>query len=254
MKILISPAKTLDFESASPFSTFTMPQFLGDSCELMDQLKTHTPEDLSTLMKISAKLGDLNYARNQDWQIPFTQENAKACIFAFKGDVYTGLEAETLTKKEITFAQDHLRILSGLYGLLKPLDLIQPYRLEMGTKLSNTRGDNLYQFWADTLTKTLREEENKVVINLASNEYSKAVDLKHFDLPVITPVFKDMKNGQYKIISFFAKKARGLMSRYIIQERIKKAEDIKYFDIAGYSFNSKLTRGNEWVFTRSEAS
>lgn len=253
MKILISPAKTLDFEQPSPINDHTTPAFLDESCALMDQLKTCSPDMLSSMMKISDKLGELNYARNQDWQVPFTQENAKACVYAFKGDVYTGLDAESLSKKEITFAQKHLRILSGLYGVLKPLDLIQAYRLEMGTKFQNDRGADLYQFWGDQINEALKAEEKQCVINLASNEYAKAAKLKCLDVPVITPVFKDFKNGQYKIISFFAKKARGLMSRYIIQHGITKPEEIKAFDVAGYAFNPEMSKETEWVFTRKEA-
>ncbi len=255
MQIIISPAKTLDFETKPKLTDYTLPAFLDDSCELMDQLKLLSPADLSNLMKISEKLGELNYERNQSWQVPFTPDNAKQCIYAFKGDVYTGLEAENLNKKELRFAQKHLKILSGLYGLLKPLDLIQPYRLEMGTRFVNNKGDNLYQFWGDKLTKAINKdlEENPVLINLASNEYSKVLNLKSMDAEIITPVFKDMKNGTYKLISFYAKKARGLMSRFIITNKITDPQRIKEFDLAGYQFNQSLTRGNDWVFTRDEA-
>ncbi len=254
MQIIISPAKTLDFETKPKFTDHSRPAFLDDSCELMDQLKQLDPTDLSSLMKISEKLGQLNYQRNQSWQLPFSPENAKQCLYAFKGDVYSGLEADQLNKKDIQFAQKHLRILSGLYGLLKPLDLIQPYRLEMGTRLSNEKGNNLYQFWGDKLTEALNTEldKNAVLINLASNEYSKAVQMNNVHAEIITPVFKDKKNGAYKLISFYAKKARGMMSRFIITNKIIDPELIKTFDLGGYRFNERLTNNNDWVFTRDE--
>lgn len=254
MQIIISPAKTLDFETVPKFADHTLPTYLDDSCELMDQLKLLDPTDLSSLMKISEKLGNLNYDRNQSWQTPFTPENSKQCIYAFKGDVYTGLDAEDLDKKDIQFAQKHLKILSGLYGLLKPLDLIQPYRLEMRTRFANDKGDNLYQFWGDKITKAINKdlENNPVLINLASIEYSKVLQMKDINAEIITPVFKDKKNGTYKLISFYAKKARGLMSRFIIANKINKPQQIKEFDLAGYQFNQSLTKDNDWVFTREE--
>jgi len=254
MQIIISPAKTLDFETKQKFTESTLPAFLDDSCELMDRLKLLSPTDLSSLMKISEKLGKLNFERNQAWKTPFTKENAKQCIYAFKGDVYTGLEAEDLNKKDIQFAQKHLRILSGLYGLLKPLDLIQPYRLEMGARFTNTRGDNLYQFWGDKLTNTINKElkDNPVLINLASNEYSKALQMKNINAEIITPIFKDKKNGVYKLISFYAKKARGLMSRFIVANKITDPQLLKEFILAGYQFNQSLSKDNNWVFTRDE--
>lgn len=244
----------MDFESEPKFSDHTFSDFMNDSCELMDQLKHLDPTELSSLMKISQKLGELNHERNQSWQTPFTPENAKQCIYAFKGDVYTGLDAETLNKKDIQFAQKHLRILSGLYGLLKPLDLIQPYRLEMGTRFANSRGANLYQYWGCQLTDALSEQlqDDATLINLASNEYSKVLQLKDLDANVITPIFKDKKNGEYKLISFYAKKARGLMSRYIITNKLTKAAQIKKFDLDGYNFNVDLSKNNDWVFTREE--
>lgn len=243
----------MDFESEPKFTDHTLSDFKEDSCHLMDQLKLLSPMDLSSLMKISEKLGELNYERNQSWQTPFTPENAKQCIYAFKGDVYTGLDAESLNKKDIQFAQKHLRILSGLYGLLKPLDLIQPYRLEMGTRFANNRGTNLYQYWGTQLTDRLNEElTDSILINLASNEYSKALKFKSLEAEIITPVFKDKKNGEYKLISFYAKKARGLMSRYIITNNLDSADQIKDFDLDGYKFNPKLTKNNDWVFTREE--
>ena len=254
MQIIISPAKTLDFETTPKLADHTLPTFLEDSCDLMDQLKKLDPTDLSSLMKISEKLGNLNHDRNQSWQTPFTPENSKQCIYAFKGDVYTGLEADDLNKKDIQFAQKHLRVLSGLYGLLKPLDLIQPYRLEMGTRLVNDKGNNLYQFWGDKITKAINNEleNNPILINLASNEYSKVLQMKDINAEIITPVFKDKKNGTYKLISFYAKKARGLMSRFIITNKITDPQKIKEFDLAGYQFNQSLTKSNDWVFTRDE--
>ena len=208
MQIIISPAKTLDFETQATFTEYTLPAFLDDSCDLMDQLKMLTPTELSSLMKISEKLAELNFARYQSWQVPFSPDTAKQCVYAFKGDVYAGLKADDLNKKDIQFAQKHLKILSGLYGLLKPLDLIQPYRLEMGTRFSNTKGDNLYQFWEHKLTKAINKElqEGSTLINLASNEYSKALQMKEINAEIITPIFKDRKKGTYKLISFYAKK------------------------------------------------
>ena len=254
MKIILSPAKSLDYQTPALTNTYTQPSFLNDSLELIDQLQTLSPKQVSGLMHISDKLGELNYQRFQDWSLPLTPKTAKQCLFAFTGDVYQGLEAQSMTEQDIEFAQRHLRILSGLYGILKPLDLILPYRLEMGTKFNNNRGNNLYSFWGtqliEALNAELEQEANPYLINLASNEYSKAVKLKQISAEVITPVFKDEKNGAYKIISFYAKKARGLMSRYIISNGITLAKDIKGFDLGGYTYNPKLTAGNDWVFTR----
>ncbi len=253
---VISPAKTLDFDTAPAIADYTEPQFLAHSEALIRQLRTLTPAEVSSLMHISDKLGELNAQRFTDWQLPFTPQNAKQALLAFKGDVYTGMQAELFSKKDFKFAQQHLRILSGLYGLLRPLDLIQPYRLEMGTALENARGKNLYHFWGDTLTdalnQTLKGRREKVLVNLASNEYWSAVNAKKLDAQVITPVFKDSKNGQYKIISFFAKKARGMMSAYIIQNQLNTSEGLKDFNTAGYQFNEALSSPSEWVFTREE--
>lgn len=253
---VISPAKTLDFETAPAINDHTQPQFLQHSQELIEQLRQLTPYDVSSLMGISEKLGELNAQRFQEWQLPFSPRNAKQAVLAFKGDVYTGMQAELFSKKDFTFAQQHLRILSGLYGLLRPLDLIQPYRLEMGTGFANARGKNLYHFWGDILTGQLNSElknrKEKKVVNLASTEYWSAVNPRKLDADVITPIFKDQKNGQYKIISFFAKKARGMMSAYIIQQQLKHAEAIKEFTTAGYRFNESLSTASDWVFTRAE--
>jgi len=254
MKLVISPAKTLDFESAPVTKTHSNPSFLANSQQLIDQLKELSQADVASLMKLSDKLAALNVARFGSWETPFTPENAKQAILAFKGDVYTGLDAEHFSEDDFSFAQDHLRILSGLYGLLKPLDLIQPYRLEMGTKFANSRGKNLYEFWdmllTDTLNKEFSNEKEPVLINLASNEYFKAIKVKSLQAEIITPVFKDWKNGQYKMISFYAKKARGLMAAYIIKNRLKDPEQLKCFDSEGYYFSQEQSTGNEWFFLR----
>jgi len=254
---LISPAKTLDFETPPKTADFTQPQFLNHSQELIKDLRQLTPPQVSKLMTVSEKLGELNAQRFLEWKTPFTPHNAKQALLAFKGDVYTGMEAEKFSKANFTFAQQHLRILSGLYGLLRPLDLIQPYRLEMGTSFANARGKNLYQFWGDIITDQLNQEldtqKERVLVNLASNEYWSAVNTKKLHAEVITPVFKDCKNGQYKIISFFAKKARGMMSAYIIQNKLKKAESIKAFDTAGYRYDERMSSPKEWVFLREES-
>ena len=254
MLVVISPAKTLDFETPARTDVSTIPGFLEDSQILVERMRELAPADISKLMKISDKLGVLNSTRYETWSLPFTSDNAKQAVLAFKGDVYTGLDAETLTPEQDKYAQQHLRILSGLYGILKPLDLMQPYRLEMGTKLSNTRGKDLYQFWGDKITSSLNSElgEGDVLINLASNEYFKSVQPKKLRARIITPVFKDTKNGVQKIISFYAKKARGLMTRYMIDKQIDHVEALKEFDVAGYRFDAKQSSDNEWVFTRAE--
>jgi len=252
MKIVISPAKSLDFETKVPTTNYTEGIFLNEAEKLNSVLKKKSPKKLSALMSISPKLGELNWQRNQDWSLPFTSENAKQAVFAFKGDVYIGLDAYTLSSEKIKQLQNKLRILSGQYGLLKPLDLIQPYRLEMGTKLKVGRKDNLYQYWGDKITKELNTEltDDEVFVNLASNEYFKVVKPKLLKVPVITPVFKDYKNGKLKIISFFAKKARGLMVRYIIDNNIENIEDLKGFNYEGYAFDLNLSTEKELVFTR----
>ena len=256
MLLLISPAKTLDFETPAPTAEFTQADFLKQSKQLISELRALAPHEISTLMSISDKLGVLNFDRFASWKTPFKPSNAKQALFAFQGDVYTGMQAETFSADDIQFAQQHLRILSGLYGVLRPLDLIQAYRLEMGTRFANSIGKNLYEFWGDAITKTLNKQlkqlNSSVVINLASNEYFSAVQPKLLNGTLITPIFKDKKNGQYKIISFFAKKARGMMSAHIIQNRILKPEAIKKFDVAGYSFNAEMSTEKEWIFTREE--
>lgn len=257
MLSVISPAKTLDFETLSTTKQVTQPAFLEQSQALIDILRDYSPQQISELMGISDKLAGLNAARFEEWQPPFTLSNAKPAAQAFQGDVYTGLQAERFSAAENRYAQSHLRILSGLYGLLRPLDLIQAYRLEMGTKLANQAGKDLYTYWKPVLTPALNEaiadSGSKVLVNLASNEYFKAVDVKQLDARVITPVFKDEKNGTFKIISFYAKKARGLMSAWLIQHQISKPEQLKNFDVAGYRFDASSSQGDTFVFTRKEA-
>lgn len=257
MKLVISPAKTLDFESSPVTNTYSKPIFLAYSQRLIDTLQALSQAEVASLMKLSDKLAALNVARFGSWETPFTPDNAKQALLAFKGDVYTGLDAEQFSEDDFTFAQEHLRILSGLYGVLKPLDLIQPYRLEMGTKLPNSEGKNLYEFWGGLLTTTLNEElkddRQPVLVNLASNEYFKAIQTKTLNASIITPVFKDWKNGQYKIISFYAKKARGLMAAYIIQNRLNEPEQIKAFNSDGYYFSEEQSKGDQWVFLRDQA-
>lgn len=254
MIILLSPAKTLDFESPSPTKKNTIPEFLEHSQTLVQILKKLSPTKLSKLMDISPKLAELNVARFASWKIPLSTKEAKQAIFAFQGDVYQGLQAETFQIKDLDFAQKHLRILSGLYGLLRPLDLILPYRLEMGTSLSNPKGKDLYAFWGTLLTETLNQSlktmKKPLLINLASQEYFQSVHFDEIQAEIITPVFKEKKGGQYKIISFYAKKARGLMSAYLIKNRFTKKNDLKSFEIEGYIYNPKLSSDLEWVFTR----
>ena len=256
MLILISPAKTLDYDTPATTKKATQPAMLAAAQVLIDELRALAPQDISKLMHISDKLGSLNYDRYQHWNQPFTSDNAKQAILAFKGDVYTGLDAEAFNSDELNFAQKHLRILSGLYGLLRPLDLMQPYRLEMGTKFANSRGKNLYEFWGNDITTALNQQlkasKSAAIINLASNEYFKSVKIKELDAELITPIFKDKKNGEYKIISFYAKKARGMMSAYAIKNGILEATQLKKFDAAGYAYNNSLSQGNNWVFTREE--
>ena len=256
MHIIISPAKTLDFDTPPKAKKHSQAEFLARSAKLIGELRELAPQDISALMKVSDKIGQLNYDRFQSWKRPFSEKNAKQALLAFKGDVYTGLDAESFSQHDFNWAQKHLRILSGLYGLLKPLDLIQPYRLEMGTKFANKGGKNLYEFWGDAITNALNDElandKKPVLINLASNEYFKAVQPKALNAEIITPAFKDFKNGQFKMISFYAKKARGLMSAYIIKNRLQNPEDIKKFDTAGYYYSPEQSKGNNWVFLRDE--
>ncbi|MFT5033534.1 MAG: cytoplasmic iron level regulating protein YaaA (DUF328/UPF0246 family) [Bacteroidia bacterium] len=257
MLTVISPAKTLDFESPLATGEYSQPQFLTESSQLINELRALNPDDISALMKISPALGELNHQRFMNWTTPFTPDNARAAALAFKGDVYMGMQAQEFAKRDFQFAQKHLRILSGLYGLLKPLDLIQPYRLEMGTRFENSQGKDLYSFWDHKITEALNADmktiKSKVLVNLASNEYFKSVKKKALDADIVTPVFKDMKNGHYKIVSFYAKKARGLMSAYIVKNRSKTVEDLKDFDSVGYRYQASLSSGTELVYTRDSA-
>lgn len=252
MKIIISPAKSLDFQSIVPTSLHTQPLFLEQSTKLNQELKTLSKKKLSDLMSISEDLASLNYERNQTWQTPFTPENSKQAIYAFTGEVFRGIDINTLPIEKLPLLQVNLRILSGFYGLLKPLDLMQPYRLEMSTKLPVGSKKNLYNFWGDSIANALNEElsENELLINLASSEYFKVVNQKILKVPMITPVFKDFKSGQYKTIMTFAKKARGLMVRYIIDNNIKTIDRLKHFDIENYRFHENMSSKNELVFTR----
>lgn len=254
MQIVISPAKSLDFESEAPISQFSDNPFLKKSEKLVKELRKLTPLNLSNLMGISDKLALLNHERFKHWSLPFEQSSVKQAIFAFTGDVYTGLQAESLSEKNIKFAQERLNILSGLYGVLKPLDRIMPYRLEMGTKLITSKGKNLYEFWGDELTRYINDKlsnDDGVLVNLASNEYFKSLNSKKLKAKtIITPVFKDYKDGELKMISFFAKKARGLMTRFIIDNEISDPERLKLFDAEGYFYNHELSTKKEIVFTR----
>ncbi|WP_298392616.1 peroxide stress protein YaaA [Flavobacterium sp.] len=253
MKIVISPAKSLDFESQLPTQLHTNYPFVKESLSIEKVLKKKKPNELMELMTISDKLAELNWTRNQERNVAeISAENGRQAIYAFSGDVYIGLDAYSLSEDKIAILQDKLRILSGLYGLLKPLDLMQPYRLEMGTKLAVGTNKNLYEFWRTTITKELNSqlEKDELFVNLASNEYFDAVDVKKLKVPVITPEFKDYKDGKLKIISFFAKKARGMMVRYIIDTNAETIEDLKGFNYEGYAFDSNLSSGNKLVFTR----
>ena len=256
MLIVISPAKKLDYSSPVTAKNHSQPALLDHSAELLQGLKKLSPQDVCALMGLSDNLGALNYERFQAWDRPFTEDNAKPAILAFKGDVYKGLDAESMTEKQLEWAQDHLRILSGLYGLLRPMDLMQPYRLEMGTKFANQRGKDLYQFWGNIITdeinSLLSNAKSPVLLNLASNEYFKSVQQKNIAGRIVTPVFMDKKGDKYKIISFYAKKARGLMSAFIIKNKITAVDGIKKFNVDGYSFNSAMTDGDSWVFTRDQ--
>ena len=252
MKIVISPAKSLDFETKLPTRKHTQPAFLANAEIVHKTLKEKSPKELMQLMDISDKLADLNWQRNQEWSTPFTTKNARPAMYAFNGDVYTGLDAYTIPTAKLNRLQDTLRILSGLYGLLKPLDLIQPYRLEMGTQMAVGDKKNLYEFWKQQITESLNSElkDGELFINLASKEYFDAVDTKALRVPVITPEFKDYKDGELRMVSFFAKKARGLMVRYIIDKNVKTLKGLKGFNYDGYNFDPKLSKGNTLVFTR----
>ncbi|MDA3954015.1 MAG: peroxide stress protein YaaA [Bacteroidales bacterium] len=254
MITVISPAKTLDFKRDVQTKQYSQPYFLKDSEVLIKELRKLNPKDIVRIMKVSNDIAFLNFERNLSWRIPFTIDNAKQAILAFNGQVFIGLNSKTLTENELLFAQDNFRILSGLYGALKPLDLMQAYRLEMGIPLKNPRGKNLYEFWGTKITETINSElqdhKYKVLINLASKEYYKVIKPKLIKGEIITPVFKEEKGSNYKVIAVYAKNARGLMSRFIIQNGIENPEDIKAFDSEDYLYNQDLSTENEWVFTR----
>ena len=252
MKVLLSPAKSLDFEKEVPTQEYSTALFLKQSEKINKILRKKKPKDLSELMDISDKLAQLNWERNQQWQVPFLEEASKSAIYAFNGDVYEGFDAYGLPLEKIEAMQNTIRILSGLYGVLKPLDLILPYRLEMGTSLPIGTHKNLYAFWKETVTKYLNAElqSDEVLVNLASKEYADVVDFKQIKTTLVVPEFKDYKNGQLKIISFFAKKARGLMARYIIDTNANSIEDLKRFNYGGYVWDESLSKGKNLVFTR----
>ncbi len=252
MKLVLSPAKSLDFESKLPTTKTTESCFLEEAERLNKLLKKKSAKDLTKLMSISDSLGQLNYERNQEWELPFTKDNARQAIYAFSGDVYRGIDAYTIDTKKLDKVENTVRIISGLYGILKPLDLMQPYRLEMGTKMPVGKNKNLYEFWQKKVTQALNEdlEDDELFLNLASNEYFKAIDTKALKVPVINVAFKEFKNGTYKIIAIYAKVARGLMTRYIIDTDAKTVEDVKGFNYDNYGFSEELSSENELVFTR----
>ncbi|APY09951.1 hypothetical protein BWZ22_01245 [Seonamhaeicola sp. S2-3] len=252
MKLVISPAKSLNFESELPTNIYTEACFLKEAERINKLLKKKSAKSLSKLMNISDALGQLNYERNQEWSLPFTPKNARPAVYAFSGDVYKGLDAYTIPEDKLKKLQDTVRIISGLYGLLKPTDLIQPYRLEMGTKFPVGKNKNLYEFWKKTITTALNDEleDGELFLNLASNEYFKAIDVKALKVPVVTANFKDFKNGKYKVISFFAKAARGMMARYIIDTNANTVEDLKGFNYEGYGFSEDMSTNTELVFIR----
>ncbi len=254
MILVLSPAKTLDYETPIATNKHTLPDFIPRSAELVSVLREMSPAKIGSLMSISDSLAHLNAARFADWRKTFTEANSRQVMLAFDGDVYDGLDARSLNQRQLDWAQKHVRILSGLYGLLRPLDLMQPYRLEMGTKLANKRGKDLYAFWGSEITQALNaalaDSKSKALVNLASEEYFKSVKPAELDVAVITPVFEDWKNGKYKIISFFAKRARGLMARYAIDHKITKPEGLKAFDSDGYAFDADASDASTWVFRR----
>lgn len=256
MLALISPAKTLDYQSTLPTDEHTLPRLLQQSQQLIDVSRKLSASQIASLMSVSEKIANLNVERFRDWDSDFDLSNARQAIFAFKGDVYTGLDAYHLDEKDFKFAQKHLRMLSGLYGLLRPLDLMMPYRLEMGTRLENPRGHNLYEFWGDIITNLINEDleqaGSNVLVNIASDEYYKSVKESKIKAEIIKPVFLDQKNGKYKVISFYAKKARGLMARFMIENQLSSIEDLKSFNTDGYYFDAASSLSGELVFKRDE--
>jgi cytoplasmic iron level regulating protein YaaA (DUF328/UPF0246 family) len=256
MIILMNSSKTLDFEQNAPISKHTIPELIADTEILVKKLNKLSMSDISSLMKVSEKLAQLNFERYANWQTHVKGSGAKQALLAFKGDIYSGIEVENYNRKEFDFAQKHLRILSGLYGILRPLDLIRPYRLEMATRLATSRGRNLYQFWGTKISESvgalLKQEKSGVLLNLCSAEYFKVIRSDRLDAKIITPVFKEFKNGSYRFITIYAKKARGLMCHYIIQNQLVDLEDLKLFNTAGYHINRKLSSNEKWVFTRGD--
>ena len=254
MLIVLSPAKTLDYETPPQTKKATQPALLERAETLVKEARRLSPEDISGLMGVSDKIAQLNHQRFMNWSLPFTRDNAKQSILAFKGDVYTGLDADSMSADDLAFAQQHLRILSGLYGVLRPLDLMQAYRLEMGLKFENSGGKNLYEYWGEDITASLNKQlkslKTDVLVNLASNEYFRSVKPGALNAEVITPVFKDLKNGRYRVISFFAKKARGQMARYAIDKRLDDVAGLKKFRVDGYRYNKAESSARDWVFTR----
>jgi len=256
MLIVLSPAKSLDYKTPAKVKTTTLPEFVSESAKLIADLKKMAPQDIAKLMGLSDQLAALNVGRYRDWSKKFTEENSKPAIYAFDGDVYDGFDVKSLNAKAVDFAQQHVRILSGLYGVLRPLDLMQAYRLEMGTALKNPRGKDLYAFWGsrvtDSLKKTLEQQKKPILLNLASEEYFKVLQPKELGCPVISPVFQDAKAGQYKIISFFAKRARGLMARYVVENRITDPADLKGFNLDGYKYYAAGSKPEKPIFRRAE--
>lgn len=256
MYFLLSPAKNLNENNDIKPKVYSEPPLLDQAQILIEELRKLAPQELSKLMHISDKIARLNTQRYAEWHIPFTLENSKTAIHMFNGDVYEGIGAYTLDDNSISYIHNHVRILSGLYGILRPLDLIQPYRLEMGTSLPNIRGKNLYEFWGNRITErlnfTLQCSEDDIVVNLASQEYFKSINTKKLEANIITPIFQDEKNGRYKVISFHAKRARGLMIRYAAENKIENVEQLKEFDLEGYTFQAALSSDNEWIFRRPE--
>ncbi|MCB1758383.1 MAG: peroxide stress protein YaaA [Gammaproteobacteria bacterium] len=256
MLLVISPAKTLDYETPLKSRRHTQPEFLDDAQLLVSRARQYSALDIAELMQVSMKIAELNFTRFHDWQRPFTPQNARQAVLAFKGDVYSGLDAGSFDAADFKFAQDHLRILSGLYGLLRPLDLMQPYRMEMGRRIDTERGANLYQFWrariTDGLNRQLRRIKSECLVNLASQEYFKAVDTRALNAAVITPEFKEYKNGQYRMIGVYAKKARGELSRFVIRNALTDADSMKSFEENGYRFNPELSSAQKWVFSREQ--
>lgn len=256
MLLVLSPAKTLDYDTPPRTKKCTQPDYLQDSQLLVNRARSYSALDIAELMQVSMKIAELNFERFEAWHTPFTRDNAKQAVLAFKGDVYTGLDAESFSATDFTYAQQHLRILSGLYGLLRPLDLMQPYRLEMGRKIDTGRGKNLYEFWGNTITDGLNAQLKKLrspyLINLASSEYFKSVKPKQLQGEIITPEFRDWKNGQYKMMGVYAKKARGQLSRFVIQHQLSEPQAMQEFDVGGYRFNKKMSTDHKWVFTRKQ--